>query len=137
MNISFYVYSPIAGGFLTKTKKDIADGKGRFDRNTPLGEMYSGMYSKPSYLDALEQWESIAKNEGIPRAELAYRWVTYNSPLKREYGDAIIFGGSSLEQVKETLVSVNNGPLSEKAVKRIDQVWKTIEHEAPLDNYHR
>lgn len=137
LGMSFYAYSPIAGGFLTKTKQDVEDGKGRFDTSTPIGQMYAGMYSKPSYLDALEQWESIAKDEGVTRAELAYRWVKYNSPLKPELGDAIIIGASSAQQLKETLGSINKGPLSQKAVKAIDGVWDTIKHEAPLDNYHK
>lgn len=99
--------------------------------------MYGSMYGKPSYLDALELWEKIAADEGIGRAELAYRWVAWNSPLKKEHGDKIIYSGSSYKQVKETLEFITRGPLSEKAVKAIDDVWKTIEHEAPLDNYHR
>ena len=137
LRIAFYAYSPIAGGFLTKTKEDIQQGKGRFDSSSPLGQMYSGMYGKPSLLEALGKWEEIAKEEGVPRAELAYRWVAYHSPLKKENGDAIIVGASSFEQLKETLASVNAGPLSDNAVKKIDEVWKTIDHEAPLDNYHR
>ncbi|KAI7211347.1 Aldo/keto reductase [Hortaea werneckii] len=137
LGMSFYAYSPIAGGFLTKTKQDILDGKGRFDTSTPIGQMYAGMYSKPSYLEALAQWEAIAKDEGISRAELAYRWVKYNSPLKPENGDAIIIGASSAQQLKETLGSINKGPLSDKAVKAIDGVWNTIKHEAPLDNYYK
>lgn len=137
LGMAFYAYSPIAGGFLTKTKQDIQDGKGRFDTSTPIGAMYAGMYSKPAYLEALEQWEQIAKDEGTTRADLAYRWVKYNSPLSNEHGDAIIIGASSLDQLKQTLDSINKGPLSENAVKRIDGVWKTIEHEAPLDNYHK
>lgn len=135
LGIAFYAYSPIAGGFLTKTKQDIEEGKGRFNKDA-LGGMYNNMYAKSAYLEALSKWESIAKEEGISRAELAYRWVTYNSPLKQEYGDAIIFGASSLDQIKETLRWINSGPLSKQATKEIDEVWKTIEHEAPLDNYH-
>lgn len=45
------------------------------------------MYAKPSYLEALKQWEEIAKDEGCSRADLAYRWVRFNSPLKAEQGD--------------------------------------------------
>ncbi|KAK3686807.1 hypothetical protein LTR37_019440 [Vermiconidia calcicola] len=134
LNMSFYAYSPLAGGFLTKTKQDILDGKGRF--GDAVGGLYRKLYNKPAYLECLSQWESIAKDEGMPAAELAYRWVTFNSPLKRENGDAIIFGASSFKQLDETLKYVTAGPLSENAVKRIDEVWKTIEHEAPLDNYH-
>lgn len=72
----------------------------------------------------------------IIRADLAYRWVRYNSPLKPEHGDALIVGASSIEQLKETLNSIGSGPLSDKAVKRIDELWDLIAHEAPLDNFH-
>lgn len=137
LGMSFYAYSPIAGGFLVKTKQQVLDGAGRFDKNTPIGQMYTEMYAKPAYLSALEQWESIAKDEKCSRADLAYRWVKYNSPLDQEHGDAIIIGASKIEQLKETLKSINAGPLSESAVKRIDEVWETIKHEAPLDNYHK
>lgn len=95
------------------------------------------MYSKPSLIEALGDWEAIAKEEGVTKADLAYRWVKYNSPLKPEHGDAIIIGASSEEQLKQTLDSINGGPLSANAVKKIDEIWKKIEHEAPLDNYHR
>jgi aflatoxin B1 aldehyde reductase len=137
LGMSFYAYSPMAGGFLTKTKQNILDGKGRFDKSTPIGEMYSNLYARESYLSALEKWDQAARDEGVTKAELAYRWVKYNSPLKKEHGDAIIIGASSLQQLQETLDAVKKGPLSDKAVKAIDDIWETIKHEAPLDNYHR
>ena len=90
--MSFYAYSPLAGGFLTKTKQDIADGKGRFNE----GSMYKKLYSKPAYLECLAKWESIAKDEGISAAEMGYRWVTFNSPLKREKGDLLMCQASPL-----------------------------------------
>lgn len=137
LGIAFYAYSPIAGGFLTKTKQQVLDGAGRFDKSTPIGKMYSEMYSKPEYLEALAKWETIAKESDSSRADLAYRWVTYNSPLKKEYGDAIIVGASSLGQLKQTLKGIKAGPLSAHAVKEIDSVWDTIKDVAPLDNYHK
>lgn len=131
---AFYAYSPLAGGFLTKTKQDVLDGKGRFDTSTFIGKMYGTLYNRPALMDALASWEAIAKEEGVSRAQLAYRWVKWNSPLKAEYGDALIVGASSVEQVKQTLVGMEEGPLSDKAVKKIDELWETIKHEAPLDN---
>ena len=107
--------------------------------NIPLTDLtvYGGMYGKPSYLAALSEWEQIANEVGCSRAELAYRWVSYNSPLDAKYGDAIIVGASSLQQLEQTLAGLKNGKLPESAAKKIDHVWSTIEHEAPLDNYHR
>lgn len=65
--------------------------------------------SKPAYLEALGEWEAIAKDVGCSRADLAYRWVTYNSPLKPEFGDAIIVGASRLEQFEQTLEGLKVG----------------------------
>lgn len=136
LGMSFYAYSPLAGGFLTKTKQQVLDGAGRFDSNTPIGKIYQKMYGRPAYFEALEQWEKIAAEAGCSRADLAYRWVKYDSPLKNELGDAIIVGASSLEQLEQTLKGVNAGPLHPEIVKKIDGVWDTIKHEAPLDNFH-
>ena len=137
LGIAFYAYSPIAGGFLTKTKAQIEEGAGRFKKGDFIGDMYLEMYAKPSYMKALEDWENIANEEGCTRAQLAYRWVKFNSSLKPEHGDGIIIGASSHEQLKQTLEGFKDGPLSQKAASRIDDVWKTIEHEAPLDNFYR
>lgn len=134
LGIAFYAYSPLAGGFLTKTAQQLADGAGRFSDDA-LGGMYKRMYAKPTLIKALETWAAIAEQEGATRAELAYRWVTYNSPLKKENGDAIIIGASSHEQLEQTLSGIEKGKLSDKAVKAIDEIWEQIKDEAPLDNY--
>ncbi|KIW88390.1 uncharacterized protein Z519_10959 [Cladophialophora bantiana CBS 173.52] len=136
LNIAFYAYSPLAGGFLTKTAQQIKDGAGRFSEEA-LGGMYRQMYMKPSYLEALSKWEQIANEEGCSRAELAYRWVTYNSPLKKQNGDGIIVGASTVEQLEQTLSGIEKGPLSSKACEGIDKIWEEIKHEAPLDNFSR
>jgi aflatoxin B1 aldehyde reductase len=134
LGISFYAYSPLAGGFLTKTKQDVLDGKGRFSKEG-IGALYSGMYAKPQLLDSLTEWEKIASDAGVSRAELAYRWVKYNSALKPEHGDGVIVGTSSLKQLKQTLEGLDRGPLPAQVVENIDAMWETIKHVAPLDNY--
>jgi aflatoxin B1 aldehyde reductase len=134
LGIAFYAYSPLAGGFLTRTKEQVAAGEGRF--GDFLGGMYKNMYAKPTYLAVLSEWAAIADDVGCSRADLAYRWVAYNSPLKPEYGDGVIVGASKLTQLEQTLEGLKAGPLPDDAVQRIERIWKTVEHEAPLDNYH-
>jgi aflatoxin B1 aldehyde reductase len=136
LGMAFYAYSPLAGGFLTKTAQQIKDGAGRFGPEA-LGGMYRDMYMRPALLNALEKWEAIANEEGASRAELAYRWVTYGSPLKKEHGDAIIVGASTTEQLEQTLAGIEKGPLSQKALDGIDKIWEEVKHEAPLDNFAR
>ncbi|MCJ1429377.1 hypothetical protein MMC29_007291 [Sticta canariensis] len=136
LKISFQAYSPIAGGFLTKSPETLANAGGRWDPNSMLGQLYHRSYNKPSLVEALSEWQSIAEEAGISKVALAYRWVRYNSVLAAEHGDAIIIGSSSVEQLKQTLDALAQGPLEPSIVKRIDQVWETVKHEAPVDNYH-
>lgn len=136
-NIAFYAYSPIAGGFLTKTPAQLIEGgQGRWDPSNFLGQLYNTLYKKPGMLKALEMWGEIAKEIGVTKAELAYRWVAYNSQLKGELGDAMIIGARTIDQLKETLVGLGNGPLSAEVAERIEEIWRIVEHESPLDNYN-
>ena len=48
-NISFYAYSPAAGGFFTQKANEKPTPGTRFDPNYVIGQMYSGLYNKPSY----------------------------------------------------------------------------------------
>ncbi len=138
--MSFYAYSPIAGGFLVKpaaqlrAQNDPTDS--RFGPNARTGQMYKSMYGKPSLYEAVEEWERIAASANISKAALAYRWITFHSALKAEHGDAVIIGASTVSQLEETLKAVEAGPLDGESVKRIDEIWKKVEHEAPLDNYN-
>ncbi|PGH21420.1 hypothetical protein AJ80_03211 [Polytolypa hystricis UAMH7299] len=136
-NIAFYAYSPIAGGFLTKTTEQLREGaQGRWDTSSLLGQMYNGMYGKPTLLAALDAWQTISKETGIPKAELAYRWVRYNSHLSAQAGDAIIIGATKFEQLNQTLAGLKNGPLDAEVAAKIDAIWDNIKDDAPLDNYH-
>jgi len=137
LGLSFYAYSPLAGGFLTKTKQQIQEGGigGRFDPKSSF-TLYRELYGKPAYLEALEGWEAVSKDAGVGKAELAYRWVAFNSVLKIEHGDALIVGASRLEQLEQTLGWLKKGPLNKDTCEQIDQIWKTVEHEAPLDNFN-
>ncbi|CRK15828.1 hypothetical protein BN1723_003849 [Verticillium longisporum] len=135
-NIALYAYSPIAGGFLTKSKDAIIGAKeGRFSQSHPWSNVYSSLYHRPAFLSALDMWDQISQDEGITKAELAYRWAFYHSKLQGDLGDAIVIGARTHDQLKETALAVQNGPLRSAAVDRIDQFWDTIKDEALLDNF--
>ncbi|KAK6498826.1 hypothetical protein TWF481_011399 [Arthrobotrys musiformis] len=136
LGISFYAYSPLAGGLLAKTKEQLATAAGRWTPGTPLGDIYRSLYDKEELRTALDDWEGIAKKEGISLAELGYRWVRYHSSLESQYGDAVIFGAYDEARIKQTVGWLNNGPLSEEAVKGIDAIWEKIKDVAPVDNYN-
>lgn len=139
LGISFYAYSPIAGGFLTKSRKALEEGTegGRFAvGENPLNTMYRGFYLKPALLAGLGKWEELAKIEGVPQAELAYRWIYYHSALKpTEHGDFVIVGASKVAQISQTMEGLKRGPLKPEVVKGIDEVWDLVKDEAIVDNY--
>ncbi len=135
-NIAFYAYSPIAGGFLSRSKAELTNPEGRFGNTTGgIGALYNAIYNRPSLVAALDVWEQIAQDEDVSRSELAYRWVVYHSKLQAEFGDAIIIGARKEEQLRETVGALRKGPLSDAAAKRIDEMWEAVKAESTLDNY--
>ncbi|KAF9239049.1 hypothetical protein DTO006G1_4744 [Penicillium roqueforti] len=136
-NIRFYAYSPIAGGFLTKSKEALLNGgQGRWDSSTPIGQLYNRLYNTPSLLEALDLWDQLSKDSGVSKAELAYRWVAFHSQIQSALGDAVVVGASSVSQLKNTLAILRKGPLEEGVVRRIDGIWETIKDDAVLDNFN-
>lgn len=87
-------------------------------------------------MQALARWQAIAEEAGTSKAALAYRWVTYNSILKPEHGDGIILGATKVQQLAETLQSLDQGPLPESIVTKINHIWELVKDEAHIDNYH-
>ncbi|KAF5238904.1 hypothetical protein FANTH_10147 [Fusarium anthophilum] len=135
LGIAFYAYSPAAGGFLAKSKQQVLEGAGRFAKDGGLlSDVYNTLYNRPSLLDALPTWQGIARDAGCSGYDLAIRWVTFNSVLKPDYGDAVIIGPGSVERSQWTLAGVTKGPLADAIVQRIDAIWDSVKHEAPKDN---
>ncbi|KAH8807419.1 NADP-dependent oxidoreductase domain-containing protein [Xylogone sp. PMI_703] len=135
--IAFYAYSPLAGGVLTKSRAEVEEKTAaRFDGSTLMGKVYTALYHKKSYFEALTAWDAISVESGIPKAELAYRWVAHHSHLKGENGDALIIGASKLEQIRETIQGIRRGPLPDKVANQIEEIWEMVKHEAGLDNFN-
>ncbi|KAJ3183173.1 hypothetical protein HDU85_002199 [Gaertneriomyces sp. JEL0708] len=135
LNIRFYAYSAIAGGFLAKSVEDIQKGgEGRWDPKSALGKMYHTLYNRPALLEGLKIWSRISDDFKIPRAELAYRYIAYHSALKPELGDGIILGATKVEQLEQTIQGLENGPLPTEAVAAIEKVWDVVKKDAPLNN---
>lgn len=138
LGIAFYAYSPIAGGFLTKSAADLDAGASRFGS----GGLYSGLYDKPELRAALVKWNEIAQKEGVSTAELAYRWVAAHSAIVKEefvkgQENGVIIGASRHEQIAETIGAVRKGALSGEAVEAIEALWESVKEVAPVDNYHK
>jgi aflatoxin B1 aldehyde reductase len=137
LKLSFWAYSPLAGGFFAKDPDELEKGtsSGRFDAHSFGGKMYNSLYTRPSLVAALREWGRIADDAGISTTELALRWVAFHSGLDAARGDAVIVGASRPAQLEESLEMVERGPLSRETAERAGKVWEGAKDEAPVDNW--
>eukprot|EP01113_Clastostelium_recurvatum_P012328 TRINITY_DN16399_c0_g1_i1.p1 TRINITY_DN16399_c0_g1~~TRINITY_DN16399_c0_g1_i1.p1 ORF type:complete len:339 (+),score=57.05 TRINITY_DN16399_c0_g1_i1:149-1165(+) len=138
--ISFYAYSPLAGGFLigkvTNQNKDsrVDDGTGRFTTSNGPGQLYISYYFKDSYFDALDKYLALAKENNMTNTELGLRWIAYHSILSGEFGDSVIVGASRASQLEANLAELKKGPLPHEVAQALDRLWDTVKQDAPA--YH-
>ena len=146
--MAFSAYSPLAGGFLARRNAaELAapESGGRFavDPADPEGKngglgLYRQLYSaRPKLVAALAKWGRLADEAGCScPAEMAYRWVVWDSALDASKGDRVTIGASRTEQLHKTTEWVAKGSLGTETAAKIDALWKEIEDVAPLDNMH-
>ncbi|OAA61754.1 NADP-dependent oxidoreductase domain protein [Niveomyces insectorum RCEF 264] len=108
--MSFYAYSPSAGGFFSDKAKDARPGD-RFDPSTFIGKLYTRLYRRPQVEEAANRVRALAKKHGINGHEAALRWTVYHGVLSAEHGDAVIIGASSIDQLNANLDAIEAGPL--------------------------
>jgi len=134
--MSFYAYSPTAAGFFSgKVTKDSVNQKGsRWDTSTLLGQMYVQDYFNETLFDAAAVVVKGAEAEGISGHAAALRWALYHSALKPEFGDAVIIGVSSPEQLSQNLDHAEGGPLSDNLAQKFEDVWLSSKKVAPRDH---
>ncbi|KAF2148586.1 Aldo/keto reductase [Myriangium duriaei CBS 260.36] len=128
--IKIIAYNPVAGGLLSgkyKSKDAPSDG-GRFSDTDPrVGKMYRDRYLNDSNLRALQMLEPAAKEHGLTLLQIAFRWSVYHSKLDvTGGGDGIVLGVSSLDQLKANLKIVEEGPLPDAVVDKLDEVWAKV-----------
>ncbi|PVH77319.1 Aldo/keto reductase, partial [Cadophora sp. DSE1049] len=132
--ISLYAFQPLAAGFLTgryqRHQTEFEEGS-RFDSKQPVGKMTQGRYINESYFDALDIIKVVAEKYGLTIAEIALRWLEHHSLLKKQLGDAIIIGASSLKHVEENLADLEKGPLPGEVVEVVEQAWLKAKPMAP------
>lgn len=136
--LNFYAYNPLAGGFLTNryvdSHKDSKPEEGRFsDKSGAIGERYRERYFHQSIFQALKLVDEEAKKHGITMVEVALRWMVHHSPLniKDNGPDGIIIGVSSQKQLEENLEALEQGPLPQELLPKLDEAWKIAKMETP------
>ncbi|PPQ85274.1 hypothetical protein CVT25_010047 [Psilocybe cyanescens] len=127
--IAFYEFNPLAGGFFTgryTSLDDSTEAGSRFDPNKFQGQQYRQRYWKEPYFKGLALIKAVADKHNLTLTEVALRWISHHSLLKREYGDAVLIGASSLKHIEQNLVDLEKGPLPDDVVKALDEVWQDV-----------
>jgi aflatoxin B1 aldehyde reductase len=133
-SIALYAFQPLAGGFLTgryTRDQDSFEPGSRFDPNKPQGQLHRGRYWNEEYFDGLDIIKATADKHGLSLAEVALRWIEHHSMMKREKGDAIIIGASSLRHLEENLADLEKGPLPEDVLEALEKAWAKTRGAAP------
>jgi len=81
-------------------------------------------FDSDEYFNALDLLRPAAEKHSMKEAECALRWMNHHSQLKREHGDAIIIGASSVKHMEENMVDLEKGPLPEDVVQALDNGWE-------------
>ncbi|PNS21549.1 Pyridoxal reductase [Sphaceloma murrayae] len=135
LNIAFWAYWPLAGGFLAKPYESFnvpgreGFGPGRFSQDYFFSGMFNSIFNKPRLLEGLKLWNEVAKDENITPAELAYRWLSFHSILRED--DAVIVGSNGPAQLEQVMKSIGSGPLRADSVEKIEHIWQVAREDAP------
>jgi aryl-alcohol dehydrogenase-like predicted oxidoreductase len=124
--ISTFIYNPLAGGLLTgKQHRDAPLTGSRFDGN----KLYLDRYWHDDAFSAVDALRDIAAQAGRSMVSLALNWVLHHTPVT-----GVIAGASRIEQLKENLDALGDGPLPPEVVERCDAVWQRLRGVTPQYN---
>ncbi|KAI0059909.1 Aldo/keto reductase [Artomyces pyxidatus] len=128
--ISFYEFNALGGGFFTGKYVSIDDdvpAGTRFDPSNVQGQNYRKRYWKEPYFNAVASVRAVCDAHGLTMAEVALRWISNHSLMKRESGDSVIIGASSLKHIEQNLLDLEKGPLPEEVLKALDEAWISVQ----------
>lgn len=124
--VSLVVYNPLAGGLLTgkHSRRAITPGT-RFDNN----KMYQDRYWQDDMFDAVDALSRLLDIEKRSLISISLNWLYHHTPT-----NCIILGATSPDQLSANLAALEEGPLSENALRTCDVIWSALKGPAPKYN---
>ncbi len=124
-NIAFYVYNPLAGGMLSGKHHSIESipDNGRF----ATFDGYQERYWTPGYFSVINEMSSVCKQNNVPPAQAAIRWLVHHSALTTSWADhGVILGASSLAHLEQNLAAMQAPSLPKAVVDAFDDSWDWV-----------
>ena len=120
------IYNPLAGGLLTgKQQKERPLPGTRFDNN----QSYLDRYWHPQCFAAVDELAAAGRLHGRSLVSVALNWLYHHSPA-----GCLILGASRLEQLRENLSALDDGPLPADLLANCDEVWSSLRGVTPKYN---
>lgn len=119
--IAFYAYSPGAGGAIAPTGS-------RLTAKGPAGDRVRQLYGGEVVQKAIQKVRDAVEKAGLKGHEAAIRWTVWNGVLDGKYGDGVIIGASSEEQLRQTLDAIKKGGLGDDVRDVVGDVWGDIQN---------
>lgn len=125
-DIKFYAYNPLAGGLLTG-KYDTSNPN-KFNSRFSNNSIYQNIFWKEEIIDVINKL-----SEKTNLYNMTWSWMKHHANLDKD--DGIVLGGSTLDQWKQNISTLDNcNPLSKDTLIILDKLYKKIEDKTP--NYY-
>lgn len=122
LNIAIVPYSPLGRGFLTgKYKRNEVPNTVRYKTD----KYFAVGYFKPEDFDVAEELEEVAKEKGVPMAQLALAWL-FNKP----YITSVLLGATRPEHLDDAVQALEI-KLSDDDMKRLEAPYRPHELHGP------
>lgn len=96
-----------------------------------VGRLYNSIYGKAPVQDSIAIVLAATKKFGINGHAASVRWTAFHSVLDAKYGDGVVFGVSSIEQLNKTLDALEAGPLPAELADSITAIYVAVEGSEP------
>lgn len=83
-------------------------------------------YYKDGLFDAAARIQDAAHEAGLAAHAVALRWAFYHSKWSRNEGDAVVVGADSVEQLRQNLDIIEEGPLLSNLVEVVEGLWAFV-----------
>ncbi|KAI2605631.1 Aldo/keto reductase [Hypoxylon sp. NC1633] len=124
--IAIDIYSPTGGGFLLGriTSKDDDPKEGRYAAG-PFQHLTRGRYFREGIIEGALLIREAAESRGLNPLEVAMRWLVHHSQLQVKDGrDGIVIGFSNLQQLRDNLDYLEQGPLDDELLEILERAWR-------------
>ncbi|KAL8720943.1 MAG: hypothetical protein Q9225_002270 [Loekoesia sp. 1 TL-2023] len=123
-NISYNAFRPLAAGFLTAKLVNNEHEGTRLADNNPLGKAAQGLFVAEDLQTAMKRFDVEVRSYNLSSIEVGIRWIAHHSVLGDE--DGIIIGASKVEQIRQTVGMIRNGPLPKEVLKVVESFWESV-----------